>query len=69
MLSLCMYIGYWYGYHMGFALGVKVNSLSTHRACPGMGVCGFFSWLKHLSVHALEPSSLLSETQAAENSF
>ena len=23
-----------------------------------MGVCGFFSWLKHLSVHALEPSSL-----------
>ena len=24
-----------------------------HRAWPGMGVCGFFSWLKHLSVRVL----------------
>ena len=69
MLSLCKYIGCWYGYHMEFALGLKVPPLSTHRACPGMGVCGFFSWLEHLSVHALEPFSLLSETLAAENSF
>ena len=30
-----MYIGYWYGYHMGFALGPKRPPLSTHRAFSG----------------------------------